>query len=400
MQETTKRKRDTAPEAAVLPLVALRGVVPYPHLALDFEVGRAESQHAVDAALSADRRILLVAQRDQAILRPAPSDLYSVGVVAEIQQVMRARSSMRVLVTCASRAELHSFLEPGGKKNDYWRAAYTELPEAGTDGISPVSLRAAMNLLRRAYLEYCRVAHRYPREFSDLVSSPENASALFESIWANVDCDYHVRQAILECDLLTLRMEYLTAELQTQIQILEAEQDIQDRLTQRADANQREMFLREQLQVISEELGDTAGGVSDVQRYLAQIEALRCDEETREKLRREANQLNRMPTGSQEAYVISNYLESVLALPWGKFSREKTDIAKAEALLERDHYGLKRVKERVLEAMSVHVLQPEQTGQIICLVGPPGVGKTSIAKSVAKALGRSYVRVSLGGIRD
>ena len=396
MQEAAKQKET---KNSGTPLVALRGVVPFPGLALDFEVGRAESVKAVEAALAKDRMLLLTAQHDLLVLRPEVGDLFEIGVYTEIQQVLRGHGSTRVLVRCKERVRL-SGLKPPNEHLPYWTADYDGIGNSGEEPSGKIRLTAAANLLRRAYLDYARASRRIPSEYSEMVAAHEEPQALLESVWSNCDCHYLIRQQILEADALSQRIALLTEWLLQQTDVALAEADLQDRMAQRADANQREMYLREQLQVITEELGDSSGGPSEVQRYLKLIEALPVSGEIREKLTKEANQLSRMPMGSQEAYVIVNYLESVLALPWGKYSKEKHDIAKAEALLDREHYGLKRVKERVLEAMSVHVMKPELTGQIICLVGPPGVGKTSIAKSVAKALGRSYVRVSLGGVRD
>ena len=390
--------KKTARKAERLPLVALRGVVPYPNLALDFEVGREESQKAVELAVESDRRILLTAQRDQSIVRPAEQDLYTVGVMAEIQQVMRGRGTMRVLVICRNRVQI---IRPVlSRKTGCWTASMRRMANYAEDPATPAEETAAFNLLRSVLLRHCNLMHRYPAEYIDMLISTEKPRTLFEAAWSNSDFDYHERQAILEANTLTERMNLLVAALAHRNEVLSAEQELTDKIMSRAEANQREMFLREQMQIISEELGEGPGAGNDQQFYADKIRALPLSEEVREKLLKEANQLTRMPAGSQEAYVISNYLDTVLALPWGTYTKEKGDITKAAALLDREHYGLKRVKERVLESMSVHVLQPELTGQIICLVGPPGVGKTSVAQSVAKALGRKYVRVSLGGVRD
>lgn len=400
MQEKERNEEMNVPasEPERLPLVALRGVVPYPKLALDFEVGRPESQRAIDAALAGDRKILLTAQRDQALLHPAPKDLFHIGVIAEIQQVMRGHGTLRVLVMCAGRVRLSSLAPPGD--SGFWQAQYHKKQNYGSDPVTASEEAALVNTLRQTFANYCRLAKRYPPEYIDMLIAPEKPRALFEGIWANAEIDYHARQEILETDQLSMRIFLLTVQLRQQMEIMQAEQEIQDRLVARSDQSQREMFLREQMQMIAEELGENGTPAGDPAAYQEAIEKLSAPEEVKEKLRREAGQLTKMPPGSQEAYVITNYLDSVLALPWGIYTKEKLDIKKAEALLDREHYGLRRVKERVLEAMSVHVLQPELTGQIICLVGPPGVGKTSIAQSVAKALGRSYVRVSLGGVRD
>ncbi len=382
--------------AALIPAVALRGLVAFPHMVIDFEVGRAESRKAVDAAIAGNRKIFLVAQRDQTVLDPKPRDLFRTGVICEVRQVMRGREGTRVLVEGIARAKATKLLPPD--ETEYWQAEYKPLPTYSRNKANPIEMQAIVNSVKEEYANYCKLSRRTPREFAEMVLSEEDPRQLFEAIWSNLDMDYHDRQLLLEEGSLFLRLTMLYAILVRENEVLKVEMELQSGVQMRIDQSQREMYLREQQRMISEELGDADG--AEPQKYLEQIEKLHASDEVKEKLRKEANQLNKMPSGSQEAYVIQNYLETALALPWGITTKEKLDIVKAAELLDKEHYGLKRVKERVLEAMSVHVMQPKLTGQIICLVGPPGVGKTSIAQSVAKALGRSYVRVSLGGIRD
>ncbi len=384
-------------EENLMPVVALRGLVAFPHMVIDFEVGRAESRKAVDEALERDRRILLIAQRDQTILEPKPRDLFRVGVICEIRQVMRSREGTRVLVEGLARAKANRLLAPDDK-TEYWRADFKPLPTYSRSKANAIEMQAIINSVKDQYALNCKLSHRTPREFAEMVLAEEDAKQLFEAVWSNLDMDYHDRQMMLEEGNLFLRLTMLYAVLMRENEILKVEAELQNGVQMRIDQSQRELYLREQQRIISEELGDS--DESDTAAYNKKIDKLEASDEVKEKLRHEAQQLSRMPSGSQEAYVISNYLDVALSLPWGVTTKEKLDIPKAAALLDKEHYGLKRVKERVLEAMSVHVLQPKLTGQIICLVGPPGVGKTSIAQSVAKALGRSYVRVSLGGVRD
>lgn len=385
-----------APEQTLIPVVALRGLVAFPHMVIDFEVGRAESRKAVDAALEHGRQIFLLTQRDQTVLEPKPRDLFRIGVICEIRQVMRGREGTRVLVEGITRARAVKLLAPDD--TGYWRASYKLLPTYGKNKANPIEMQAIVNSVKEEYAAHCRLSRRTPREFAEMVLAEENAPQLFEAIWSALEMDYHDRQLMLEESSLFLRMTMLYAVLVRENEVLKVEMELQSGVQMRIDQSQREMYLREQQRMISEELGD--GDSSEPQKFLDRIEKLDASDEVKEKLRKEANQLTKMPSGSQEAYVIQNYLETALSLPWGVTTKEKLDINKAADLLNKEHYGLKRVKERVLEAMSVHVMQPKLTGQIICLVGPPGVGKTSIAQSVAKALGRNYVRVSLGGVRD
>jgi len=392
------RKDDTQ---NILPVIALRGIVAFPHMVLDFEIGRNESKKAADAAIGTDRQLLLLTQRDQSVLEPTAADLHRIGVIAEIRQILRGSSGTRILVEGIRRAKVTKLLPPTSAA--YWQAEYRPMPNYSRSRATDEEMQAIVNSVRSEFAARCRLSPHLPREFMEMLLSEEDPQLLFEGIWSNVEIGYHDRQMMLEEGSLFLRMTMLFAVLKRENEILRIEQDIQSNVQMRIEQGQKEMFLREQLNAIRDELGensDPANDASDPQQYHDKINALAASDEVKEKLHKEANQLSRMPSGSQEAYVISNYLDTVLSLPWGIYTKEKLDIRKAEALLNKEHYGLKRVKERVLESMSVHALQPELTGQILCLVGPPGVGKTSVAQSVAKALGRNYVRISLGGVRD
>lgn len=382
-------------EVQSIPVIALRGLVSFPHIVIDFEIGRIESRKAVDAALSMNRRIFLVAQRNPGVTEPKARDLFRTGVICEIRQVMRGKDGMRVLVEGVARAKASRFWL--SDDDAYWQAEYKILPTYTKNKASSAEMQAIINSVKEEFAAHCRLAHRLPREFAEMVLTEEKPQQLFEAIWSNLEFDFHDRQMMLEEGSLFLRLTLLYAVLVRENEVLKIEMELQSGVQMRIDQSQREMYLREQMRLISEELGD---GGSDTHYYTEEIQKLDVSDEIRAKLLKEASQLGKMPSGSQEAYVIQNYLDVAISLPWGVTSKEKLDIAKAAAQLDRDHYGLKRVKDRILEAMSVHVMQPKLTGQIICLVGPPGVGKTSIAKSIAKSLGRKYVRVSLGGVRD
>ncbi|MCQ2408427.1 MAG: endopeptidase La [Oscillospiraceae bacterium] len=413
MQEKENRNDTvkTGEEAGLLPVVALRGLVALPHIVMDFEVGRTESRKAVDAALAADRRILLLTQRDQRILEPKPKDLFRIGVICEIRQVVRSAESSRVLVEGRRRAKATALYMPG--ETEYWTAEYKELPLSSRIKANSVEMQAIINSVKGEYANYCRLSRRIPADFVEMVLTEEKPEQFFEAIWSNMEMDYHDRQTMIEENSIFLRLTMLYAVLVRENEVLRAEQDIQNKVQQRIDAQQRELYLREQLRAIKDELGELSGGLPSEQDFTDGGDAQSTDhigrlkkikeympKESADKIMHEIKQLMNVPPFSQEASVIVNYLETVFGLPWGVSTKEKLDIVKAAAQLERDHYGLQRVKERILESMSVRVMKPDLTGQIICLVGPPGVGKTSIAKSVAKALGRNYVRISLGGIRD
>ena len=413
MQEKENRNDTikTGEEASLLPVVALRGLVALPHIVMDFEVGRAESRKAVDAALAADRRILLLTQRDQRILEPKPKDLFRIGVICEIRQVVRSADGSRVLVEGRRRAKATALHMPG--ETEYWTTEYKELPLSSRTKANAVEMQAIVNSVKGEYANYCRLSRRIPADFVEMVLTEEDPEQFFEAIWSNMEMDYRDRQTMMEENSIFLRLTMLYAVLVRENEVLRAEQDIQNKVQQRIDSQQRELYLREQLRVIKDELGELNGGFSgesdlsdggDAQPmdHIARLAKIRdfMPKESADKIMHEIKQLTNVPSFSQEASVIVNYLETVFGLPWGVSTKEKLDIGKAAVQLDRDHYGLQRVKERILESMSVRVMKPDLAGQIICLVGPPGVGKTSIAKSVAKALGRNYVRISLGGIRD
>ncbi len=383
----------------VCPLVPLRSTVAHPNVIVEFEVGRVPSRKAVDDALRRDRRVLLVTQRDASLVRIVESDMYSVGVLAEIRQVISRQDVVRVVAIGLERVKITKFYAPVEEDNTclHWRAAYEPMPLVSDETVSDVEMQAIINSVKDEFYVYSKMTQRFPAEFADTILKTNQPQTLFEGIWSNVELDYTDRQKLLEEDSLFLRLTMLYAALLRTNQVLQVEAELQSKVQMNMEQYQREAILREQMHCISEALGE---GDSETGVYYERIQALKASDEVKVKLKKEVDRLAKMPQSSQEAYVITNYLDVVLDLPWGVYSKEKLDITKAAELLDKEHYGLKRVKARVLESMSVHALQPELTGQIICLVGPPGVGKTSIVRSVAKALGRSYVRVALGGVKD
>lgn len=391
----SEQKEESRRTVQKIPMIALRGVVGFPRMILHFDVAREISEKALEAATSADRRIFLVAQRDIMDELPTARDLFHVGVIAEIRQVVQTGDSSRVLAECICRARLGDVEMSDG----YLKASYRRLPDYSRAKLDESELTAVSRAVRDAFAKYSRLQDKLPQELIETILSEEDPRMLFNGVAFNVRFSYLDKQMMLEESNLFLRLTMLFAALAKETEVLEIENDLQEKVQEHIDKGQREYFLREQMKVISDELGED-DEQEEVYQYLAKIAALNLSESDTDKLSHEAERLLKMPSSSQEAYVIRNYLDAVLALPWNIRTKEKLDIHKAEALLDKEHYGLKRVKERVLESMSVHALQPDVTGQIICLVGPPGVGKTSVGRSIAKALGRKYVRVSLGGIKD
>lgn len=379
-----------------LPAVAMRGLVCFPRFVMHFDVARDISVNAVEEALKTDRQIFLTAQKDVFVEEPQEEDLYKVGVVAEIRQTLKTPDNvMRVLVEGIYRAKIKE-IEIG---EDMIRCTVKKLPDYSRVKVDSVELTAIMRSLKDIFERYSEFVPRMPKELLSSVMCQDDPYKLFENIAYNMNFEVDDKQLLLEESNILAKLGMLYADLVHEVEILEIEKDIQDEVRSNIDKNQREYYLREQMRVISAQLGDD-DSQEEGYEYLDRIHQLGLSDDKTEKLVKEAERLFKMPSSSQEAFVIRNYLDTVLDLPWNEYSKSRVDIKKAEKILDKDHYGLKKVKERILESISVYAMTSEVTGQILCLVGPPGVGKTSIGKSIAKALGREYVRVSLGGVRD
>ncbi len=381
---------------ATFPSVAMRGFVCFPRLVMHFDVARKFSVNAVENALKGDRLIFLTAQRDVYNENPEKNDLYEIGVVAEIRQTLKTPDNViRVLVEGLYRAKIKSVVT----ENEILKCTVKKLPDYSRTKPDPIELAAIVRSVKTAFERYSELIPKMPSELVESIISQDNPYKLFENIAYNINISFENKQALLEESSILSRFAMLYANLVHEIEILEVEREIHDEVRNNIDQHQREYYLREQMRVISAQLGDEDAN-EEAYNYIDRIYELELADDVAEKLVKEAERLMKMPSSAQEAFVIRNYLDAVLELPWNKKSKIKIDIKKAEKILDKDHYGLKKVKDRILESIAVHAMVPEVTGQILCLVGPPGVGKTSIGKSVAKALGRKYVRVSLGGVRD
>ncbi len=390
MSNTTK----TANE--LIPAISLRGLVVFPAMVLHFDVGRERSVNAVKAAAEGSGRIFLVAQKDAALTEPELSDIYEIGVIAEVRQLLTTPDgSTRVLVEGLTRARRVKSV-PG---KDYLQFEVKELPMRGAE-LSDSTAAAAVRALKNTFAEYAQISPRMPRELFEGIMSEENCSELFEKVVFNVVLKVEDKQALLEANGLLRRVKMLISMLESEIEIIETEIDIQEQVKEQVDKNQREYYLREQLRAIYKQLGEGDNPQEEADNYIERIKALNLSDEITEKLIGEAQKLVKMSYSSQEAGVIRGYLDTVLELPWNVYTKDKLDIDKVQKQLDKDHYGLKKVKERITEIISVRALAPDVKGQIICLYGPPGVGKTSIGRSIAEALGRNYVRISLGGVHD
>ncbi len=375
--------------------IAMRGMVAFPKMVLHFDVSRDKSCKAIEHAVKEGKKLFLVTQHEAYVDSPKASDLYKVGVVAEIKQVLKMPDHiMKVLVEGVYRANLVRLIDDGTvlkaevkRTSTYSRTKYDE-----------VEAQALVRSVKDVFERYSSFFPKMPKELFVSVMSQDNPVKLFEAVTFNCALNYRDKQTLLEESNIINKLSVLFACLTSETEILELENLINEQTKNSIDKGQREYYLREQMRVIQEQLGEDDG--DDSFNYMNDIMALKIDDKSREKLMKEADRLAKLPAASQEAFVIKNYLDTVLDLPWGVCSKAKLSLEKAEAVLEKEHYGLKKVKERILEFLAVHMLNPEIKGQIICLSGPPGIGKTSIAKSVAKAMGRKYARVSLGGVRD
>lgn len=378
-----------------LPLLVLRGMVVFPNTALSFDVGREKSEKALEAADSKDGLLFLAAQRDITSDAPAIGDVYHIGTICRIKQKAKLPGGhTRVTVEGISRAVMREVVAE--------KPYYGVIVESFEDNLNDEEIvnQAYARRLQASFEEYFNYSPRMNVELFLSVLASRNAGQLADNIASNVFNDFEIKQRILECIDISERIERVIVDLQNEIQILKIEKEIAERTKSQIDKNQREYYLREQLKAIQTELGDRDGVGADAEEFRKKIEKLKAKKEVKEKLLKETARFEKMQASSSESAVLRTYLETVLALPWNKKTKEVIDIKKAEDILERDHYGLEKVKQRILEYLSVRRLTGGAHGPILCLVGPPGVGKTSIARSVAEALGRKYVRISLGGVHD
>lgn len=379
-----------------MPVLALRGIVVFPHTLMHFDVERKKSINSVNIAMDGSRRIFLVLQKDILVEDPTPEDLCRVGCVAAIHQVLKLSDDiMRVFVKVEKRAVATNIVN--GSKYIYGDISYRE------DKPYRISAEQKEGLIRscvKLFDEYVAEAPGVSQDIILNVHSINDLSELADYVGLNMTLPDEDKQALLDELHPVKRMTMLLGMMKSEIELIEIEEEINQKVHEQLDENQREYVLREKMRTISEELDGDDSPTAEVDAYVQKIDELVCSEAVREKLVKEANRLLKLPAGSHDVGVIRGYLDTCLELPWDKVTKDSTDIKKAEKILNRDHYGLEKVKERILEYMAARILNPDLKGQIICLVGPPGTGKTSIAKSFAEAMGKKFVRISLGGIHD
>lgn len=389
MQETTLKSLN-------MPMLALRGIVVYPKTAVHFDVIRSKSIEALNTAMSQNRYIFLLTQKNIAAEDPNVDDLYEIGCVAKVRQILRlSGDTVRVLVEGCYRAKLQSIttVEP------LFRADIVRCIDEPT-GNKTKYKEALLRNAKNAFDEYAHVAPKVSPDVIMSVIADESLGHLADFIAHNIPVETDDKQYILEQLDPVKRLRSVITLLKREKDLIEIDRRISEKVKGSIDDNQREYYLREQIKAINEELYGESDPDSEIEKYFKKIAEMKAPESVKDKLRDEAERLSKMPNGSHEATVVLNYLDTCLSLPWGIFSDTKINLNRSQKILDRDHYGLKKVKERIIELLAVHTLVPDIKGQIICLVGPPGVGKTSIVKSVAECMGRKYARVSLGGVTD
>lgn len=378
-----------------MPVIALRGMTVLPKMMLHFDISRTKSIAAVEKAMVGDQKVCLVTQKNSEEADPGIEDLYQVGTVALIKQLVKLPNNViRVMVEGMERVELLTL-----DSEEPMLIGEVEKTLEADDSIDYIAREAMIQIIKEKLEEYGKENPKIAKEVLPGLMVLAELGELLDQTAVQLSWDYRVRQQVLESALLEDRYALVVRQLMTEIEVTKVKRELQSHVKERIDKNQKDYILREQLKVIREELGED-NPLSDADEYLKKLKALKANKETKDKIQKEIDRFKAMPGGSQEANVVRMYLETVLELPWKKLSKDDNSIAHAEGILNEDHYGLEKVKERILEYLAVRVLTQKGSSPIICLVGPPGTGKTSIARSVAKALNKEYVRISLGGIRD
>ena len=379
-----------------MPAVALRGMVILPGMVAHFDVSRAKSIKAVEEAMMDEQKIFLVAQKDVEQENPDIEDLFKIGIIAEVKQVIKLQNNIvRILVEGKERAELSAFLE----NPDYLLAEIIRFDEEVDDGLPEEAKEAMLRSIQETFGKYVVVNPKMGKELQRQLSEITDLEKRMNQLANSLPVHFEEKQKILDAVSMTERYEVLMALLLKEIEIIAIKNDFQAKVKAHVDKNQKEYLLREQMKVIREELGED-NTESDADHFMDALGKIKADKEVKEKIKKEIDRFKNISSSSSESAVARGYIETLLELPWNKTSRDNKDLKNAEQILNADHYGLEKVKERMLEFLAVRNLTSKGESPIICLVGPPGTGKTSIARSVAKALDKKYVRISLGGVRD
>tara|TARA_R110000851_G_scaffold1818_6_gene7139 strand:+ start:1379 stop:3790 length:2412 start_codon:yes stop_codon:yes gene_type:complete len=387
--------QQNAEQTQCLPLLPLRDVVVYPQMVIPLFVGREKSIQALEAAMEADKRVLLVAQREASQDEPDNADLYSMGTVADIMQLLKLPDgTVKVLIEGNFRADVLSVEE-----ND---AGYTQahLTPRDSEPLTSREQEALVRVLLNQFEQYVKLSKKVPNEVLNSLSGIEDPSRLVDTICAHLSLKIGDKQELLEMDRVRDRIEHLMALIESEIDLLQVEKRIRSRVKEQMEKTQREYYLNEQMKAIQKEMGELDNVPNEAEKYELAIKEAGMPKEAFEKATQELNKLKMMASNSAEATVVRSYLDWLVAVPWKKRTRVKHDLVKAQQVLDEDHYGLEEVKARILEYLAVQKRVRKMKGPVLCLVGPPGVGKTSLGQSIARATNRKYVRLALGGVRD
>ncbi|HYH01481.1 MAG TPA: endopeptidase La [Bacillota bacterium] len=394
MIENPEREVENVPFKEILPLLPLRGMIVFPYMVVPLDVGRDKSISALEEAMVNERLIVLAAQRQAKVNEPNQEEIYSVGTMVEIKQLLKLPDgTLRVLVEGLRRVRINEYLQ----SEPHYRVRLQEMPALEDKNYESEAL---MRTTLFQFEQYIKLSKKIPPEVLSSVNNVEDPGRLADIITSHLNFKVEEKQEILEAVSLRNRLEILCGFLVKEIEIMEMERKIHVRVRKQMEKTQKEYYLREQIKAIQKELGETDERTAEVEELKAKVNELQLPDEALEKVNKEIERLAKMPPLSAEATVVRNYLDWIISLPWNVETEDRLDVAMAEAILNEDHYGLEKVKERILEYLAVCQLTKQLKGPILCLIGPPGVGKTSLAKSVARALNRKFVRFSLGGVRD
>lgn len=379
---------------AVLPVLPLRDIVVFPHMIVPLFVGREKSVKALENVMREDKQILLATQKSPSVDDPGPDDLYMVGTIGTILQLLKLPDgTVKVLVEGSRRVKINTYTA----HMDYLEASVTDvIDDVKEDEESEALARAVVN----QFEQYVKLNKKIPPEVIVSVNQIENISKLADTIAAHLALKIEEKQELLEIPLTIDRLEKIFGYMEGEIGVLQVEKRIRNRVKRQMEKTQREYYLNEQMKAIQKELGDNGEGVDELTELERKIEESKMSKDARDKAKGELKKLRQMSPMSAEATVVRNYLDWILSVPWNKRTRVKKDIKEAQHILDKEHYGLEKVKERILEYLAVQQRANKVKGPILCLVGPPGVGKTSLGQSIARATNRNFVRMSMGGVRD
>lgn len=379
-----------------LPLLPLRDVVVFPSMVVPLFVGRSKSIKALELAMEQERRIVLVSQKSASLDEPGPDDLFDIGCVASIVQMLKLPDgTVKVLVEGQDRVKLHGVTE----RESHFEASVSVLAVPPVDAMTAKEVEALRRAVMQQFEQYAKLNKKIPQDIAVSIAGIEDAGRLADTIMAHLPAKLEAKQALLQTLDVGQRLEALLEQLSSEVDILQIDKRIRNRVKRQMEKNQRDFYLNEQVKAIQKELGEGEDGV-DIEELEKKIEAAKMSAEARKKAESELKKLKMMSPMSAEASVVRNYLDVLVGLPWSKKTKIKKDLEAAEKILNADHYGLEKVKERILEHLAVQQRVDKVKSPILCLVGPPGVGKTSLGQSIAKATGRKYVRMALGGMRD